>query len=112
MILCWIENFELSLGKLHNSIPDFGILGADYDVMTLDTPWTCGNDRLAVTFSPHDASMVRSVGDVGLCIANWNGPRAHQPAFVRPATASEDRNDNQTEPDTHMRLTLEVSYFV
>ena len=105
MILCWIENFELSLGKLHNPVTDFGILGADYDVMTLDMPWASRNNRLAVTFSCHDASMVGSVGDIGLCIANWNGPCTRQPAFVRPATASEERNDNQTESDPHMRLT-------
>jgi len=57
MILCWIEDCELRIGKLHNPVTDFGILGADYDVMILDLPWASRNNRLAVTFSCHDASM-------------------------------------------------------
>ena len=105
LILGWIENFELSLGKLYNPVPHFWILGAYNDFTTLDVPWTSRSDRLAITFSRHDARMVRLVGDVGLCVPNWNGPCAHKLAFVRPATASENRNDDQAEAQTHMHLT-------
>src|SRR6516162_7736283 len=104
-ILRCVENFELSLGKLNNPVPHFWILGAYHDLTTLDVPWTSRSDRLAITFSCHYACMIRLVGDVGLCVPNWNSPCAHDLAFVGPAAASENRNDDQAEAETHMHLT-------
>ena len=94
LILCRIENCEFSISKLNNPVPNFGFLRADNDVGTLDVSWTSHSDRLAITFSRHDARMVRLVGNVGLCVPNWNGPCAQKLAFVRPATAGENRNDD------------------
>src|SRR5262249_23512752 len=106
-ILRYVENFELSLGKLNNPVPHFWILGAYNDLTALDVPWTSRSDRLAITFSRHDARMVRLVGDVGLCVPDRNGPCAHELAFVRSAAASKNQNDDQAETKTDMHLSAE-----